>query len=266
MGFIVEELQLQEALLEKINRQEKIWSPKEMPSEFREALVNLLLIQENCEYWGGNNYLRYCPVFAPTAEKAAFIAHVGIEELTHADRVRRLLQGLSVWVRRVSNVKQERRILRIFQHPELFTSWAHLLMFNFLMDGAAGQQLAEFEQGPYGPWTIMIHAIEEEEMGHVEHGRSGIREWSWRRNGLSELQGALNDWWPWVMDVFGAPDSKSKKLSVYHKYHLKEMGNDEARATFRASVKPFLNEVGLYIPHTQEFKVSLPSFTGVNIV
>ena len=39
MGFIVEELQLQEELLEKIGRQEKIWSVDQMPSEFREALV-----------------------------------------------------------------------------------------------------------------------------------------------------------------------------------------------------------------------------------
>ena len=247
MGFIVEELQLQEELLAKIDRQEKIWSADQMPSEFREALVNLLLIQENCEYRGGENYLRYCPILAPTAEKAAFIAHVGIEELTHADRVRRLLHALNVPVTRASTVQKERRILRIFQHPELFTSWAHLLMFNFLMDGAAGQQLAEFQKSPYGPWSIMIAAIEEEEMGHVEHGRNGICEWACDENGLSELQGALNDWWPLVMDVFGAPDSESKKLSVYHKYHLKEMSNDEARATFRASAEPFLNEVGLHI-------------------
>ena len=245
--ILAEEQRLEQELLEKISRSEKIWSQAEMPTEFRDALIGLLLIQESCEYRGGENYLRYCPQLAPTAEKAAFIAHIGIEELGHAAQVQRILTSLGVRVKHSCHLYQEKHILRIFQHPELFTSWSHVLIFNYLMDGAAGQQLAEFKNGPYGPWTLMIEAIEEEEMGHVEHGTKGIEEWANSQRGLAELQEALDDWWPLVMDVFGAPDASSKRTALYRKYNLKQMSNDEARSMFFRSVQPLLTRLGLAV-------------------
>ena len=241
------EYDLEQQILKKIQQGEKIWNRANMSNEFETTLIELLRIQEACEYRGGENYLRYCPQLAPTAQKAAFIAHIGIEELDHAARVGRILASLGVQATHDCKLYQEKYILRIFQHPELFKSWAHLLMFNFLMDGAAGQQLAEFKKGPYGPWCIMIQAIEEEEQGHVEHGINGIKEWASTDRGRSELQDALNDWWPLVMDVFGAPDAKSTRLGLYRKYNFKQMGNNEARTTFCAFVEPLLTETGLSI-------------------
>ncbi|MDP3778420.1 MAG: Phenylacetic acid catabolic protein, partial [bacterium] len=211
--------------------------------------------QESCEYRGGENYLRYCPVLAPTASEAAFIAHIGIEELDHAARVHRILESLGVRAKRARNLYQEKYILRIFQHPELFKSWAHLLMFNFLMDGAAGQQLTEFKNGPYGPWSVMISAIEEEEKSHVEHGTRGIQEWANTVRGRAELQDALDDWWPLVMDVFGAPDAHSRSLARYRKYNFKQMGNDEARLAFYQSVEPLLANAGLAIEHPWSYRL-----------
>lgn len=247
--ILAEESRLEQELLQKIKQGEKIWTSAEMPTEFRDTLIELLLIQESCEYRGGENYLRYCPQLAPTAEKAAFIAHIGIEELDHAARVQRILESLGVRVKRAHNLYQEKHILGIFQHPELFKSWPHLLVFNFLMDGAAGQQLAEFKNGPYGPWTIMISAIEEEERGHVEHGVRGIQEWASTTRGCAELQDALDDWWPLVMDVFGAPDTKSSRIARYRKYNFKQMGNDEARLMFYRSVESLLVSTGLAVEH-----------------
>lgn len=253
--ILVEENHLEQKLLEKIKRGEKIWTSLEMSTEFRDTLIELLLIQESCEYRGGENYLRYCPQLAPTAEKAAFIAHIGIEELDHAIRVQAILESLGVQVRRARNLYQEKYILGIFQHPELFKSWAHLLIFNFLMDGAAGQQLAEFKNGPYGPWSTMIDGIEEEERGHVEHGIKGIQEWASTARGLAELQDGLDDWWSLVMDVFGAPDSKSTRLALYRKYNFKQMSNDEARLTFYYSVEPFLTCTGLAVKRPRDVAI-----------
>lgn len=253
------EYQRDQQIIEKIKRDEKIWKQEEMSHEFKDTLIELLRIQESCEYRGGENYLRYCPSLAPSAEQAAFIAHIGIEELDHAARARRILESLGVQITRARNLYQEKYILRIFQHPELFKSWAHLLMFNFLMDGAAGQQLAEFQKGPYGPWSLMIQAIEEEEQGHVEHGMNGIREWARTARGCAELQDGLYDWWPLVMDVFGADDAKSNSLWRYRKYNFKQIGNDQARSVFYHSVMPFLSSVGLNVcaarsPHNQNQK------------
>lgn len=250
----------EQELLAKIARGEKIWSVVETPDEFRDALVELLLIEKGCEGRGGENYLRYCLILAPTVEEAAFMAHIGIEELDHEARVQRILESLGVQAKRTRHLYQEKYILRIFQHPELFKSWAHVLMFNYLMDGAAGQQLAEFQKGPYGPWSMMIRAIEEEEQGHVEHGINGIMKWAETSRGLAELQEALDDWWPLVMDVFGAPDAKSTRLALYRKYNFKQMSNDEARTMFYTSIKPFLKKVGLYIPQTGEHDISFPCF------
>ncbi len=239
---------LEQEILTKIARGEKVWEYTDMPKEFRDTLIELLLIQESCEYRGGENYLRYCPRLAPTAEEAAFIAHIGIEELDHGARVREILKPLGRQIRRARHLYKEKHILRIFQHPELFISWAHVLMFNFLMDGAAGQQLAEFKQGPYGPWSIMINGIEEEEKGHVEYGTKGIKEWASTIRGHAELQDALDDWWPLTMDVFGAPNTKSSRLARYRKYNFKQIGNDEARLAFYQSVWPLLASICLVVP------------------
>ena len=247
MSIIQKEHDLERMLLDAIHYGRKVWNSDDLPTEFRDALVELLWIQERCETRGGENELRYCLVLAPTLKEVKFMVHTGLEELEHGEKVCQVLATLGARPQIAKTLEEEKYILRIFKHPELFKTWGHVLMFNLLMDGAAGQQLAEFKNGPYGPWSQMIAEIEEEEAGHVEHGVRGIREWAVEGH-LEELQNALNDWWPWVMDVFGAPDDKSTRLTVYRKYHLKQMSNDQARYQFRNLVRPLLTSFGLNIP------------------
>lgn len=249
MSLIQEEHELERQLVERINRGEKVWDAHNLPIEFLNALVELLWIQERCETRGGENYLRYCIRLAPSLKEVIFMAHTGLEEVKHGEKVCEVLATLGEQPKPAKNLWEEKYILRIFQHPELFKSWGHVLMFNLLMDGAAAQQLAEFKNGPYGPWIRVIAEIEEEEAGHVEHGIRGIQEWTQQENGFDELQDALNDWWPWVMDVFGSPDNKnSRRLAMYRKYHLKQITNDGARIMFRNSVEGVLGNAGLQIP------------------
>ena len=241
--------------LERIQRGEKISDPGEMPSGFKDAVSELLTIQAKCEFHGGNNELFYCARLAQTYEDREWITHTGFEEIGHA---RILVEGslhtLGIVPVFKSDPRHEQKILRIFQRYDLFETWPDVRMFAYLMDGAAGQQLSEFKQGPYLPWTRDIERIEEEEAGHTKEGELGIREWAERPDGLAELQSSLDKWIELVLDVFGSLDTQShelssRKLPRYLKYRLKQQGNNASREQFKAHIKSFLiDEIGLTSP------------------
>lgn len=250
MAFIEHKEELQTRLIEKKNRGEKVESISDIPLELWDLLKNTIITQWNCEQHGGMNYLNCLRLGIVPKREEKIVAHIGKEELGHAA----ILEAGPLWVFRVNpweqfvtSVKDQKKILRIFQYPERFTTWAHFLMFNHLQDRSAAVQLAELKKGPFGPLSEAIGRIEIEEEGHITHGENGIRELVEIENGREDLQRALDDWLKLALDVFGAPDEKSKSLPLYKKYGFKE-SNDATRALFKNQIKPLLYEVGLTHP------------------
>lgn len=245
MAFIETEERLQAEILDKISRGESVYNRDELPLEFMHLLEATIITQWNCEWHGGINYLNCAHLATPDEEMA--VIRIGYEELGHANILRRgplKILAVNPWSQYRHNVKEQPKILKIFQFPEKFTSWAHFLMFNHLQDRSAAVQLTEFKKGPFAPWSIAISEIELEEAGHIMHGVMGIKKLARTEEGRIALQMALDDWLPLALDVFGAPDEKSKSLELYRKYGLKK-SNDESKTQFKIEIKPLLDEIGI---------------------
>src|SRR3989338_3481599 len=227
----------------------KYGNASDMPRELFGLLTQTIITQWNCEYWGGMNYLQ-CIQLAPTLAERKTVARIGMEELGHAFILESgplKVLGVNPWIQRALSVQYQANILKIFQFPDRFTTWAHFLMYNHLQDRSAAIQLAEFRGGPFEPWNDAIRKIEAEEGGHIQYGENGIRELARTPEGRADLHFALRDWLPLALDAFGVPDEQSRSLALYRRYGLKK-SNNEARRRFKEEIRPLLDEIGLRHP------------------
>ncbi len=259
MGLIAHEHMLERALLQTIKREEKIQNPEEMPLEFRELTVDLLIQQWLAEHIGGEEYIQ-CIRLGRTPKEKNHIKHMALEELGHGEIIRAgplAVLGIDPFIflscngNSYQSIKQQSKLLRVFKFPEILTSsYVNFRIFNLLQDSSADLQLNWIMRGPFGPYTAALRAIELEEEGHVESGKNCVAEITSTTKGRNEAQTALAFWVPLVLDVFGAPDNQSKKLHLYQKwgYRPKHIGNDRAREIYTSVMRPFIEDSGLVWP------------------
>ena len=243
------EVTIEQMFFEKMNRGKQISDPQDLPAPCRNLLEKTILMNFYAEWWGGINYFRSLDL-APSITEMQYMEIIAREEMGHAHILAKgslSVLGIDPHKLLAKTVKEQTGILRVFQHPEMITrSWGDVLMFNRLQDSSADMQLDEFADGCFQPYCDDIGLIEAEEVGHVEHGNESIRHYIQTEKGRFELNRALHDWLPLVLDVFGKPGGKSEGL--YLTYKLKHRTNEESRQLFIASIAPFFQEVGLTHP------------------
>jgi ring-1,2-phenylacetyl-CoA epoxidase subunit PaaA len=128
--------------------------------------------------------------------------------------------------------------------------WADFILFNFLMDRAAGHQLEDTLESSYIPWKTGMTGIYKEEIMHVAHGDKWIKILAEDPNEKSYLQERLNLWWPRVMNVFG--NSRGAHNEIYVKLGLKKRTNAQVRTAFVKEIETFIKEYGLTLPEYKE--------------
>jgi 1,2-phenylacetyl-CoA epoxidase catalytic subunit len=230
---------------------DKICDPMLVPEPALDLLKKTVITNWLCEMWGGINYFR-CLHLAPNDTERYFLEVIAREEIGHA----RILETGTLKTLGINpydyfcktTVMEQSGILSVFQHPEVLTrSWGDVLVFNRLQDASADMQLDEIAECFYGPLCDDIHKIEEEEKGHVEHGERALREYVETPQGIFEVNRALEFWLPEVLHVFGKPDNESRSMALYLKYGIKKRTNNESRAHFLASIRPFFQSLPVSI-------------------
>ncbi len=247
-------------LLEKIQRGEVVEDPEEMTDEYRENLVHLMLMEADSEIAGAFGYVPWI-MKAPTPAEMLAVASITRDEVRHGRVVYKLLENLGVDVE--DRVKQFDFTLRvgdkdylganraaadqrvnIFYYP--IDTWAEFIMFNVLMDRAAGHQLDDAARCSYGPWRRVMDGIMKEETMHIAHGDTWLRRLGRDPATHDEMQETLDRWWPRVMNVFGRP--KTRRNAIYRKWGLKLRDNDEVRQAFVADVSKAIVDATLTVP------------------
>lgn len=247
----VYECEINENFFAMLQAKEKIYDPILVPNSALELLKKTVITNWLCEMWGGINYFR-CLHLAPNDEERYFLEVIAREEIGHA----RILETGTLNTLEVNpynyfcktTVGEQKGILSVFQHPEILTrSWGDVLVFNRLQDASADMQLDEIAECFYKPLCDDIHKIEQEEKGHVEHGERALTEYVQTHQGADEVSRALQFWLPEVLNVFGKPDKESRSMPLYIKYGIKKRTNDESRAHFLESIKPFFESLKMPI-------------------
>jgi ring-1,2-phenylacetyl-CoA epoxidase subunit PaaA len=235
----------------------------EMPPLYRKYLLNLLWMQGDSEYSGALGYMPWIQK-APGVKEKVLVAQIVKDEMRHASVIYRMLDELGQNTEEhiekselgfklaeddinigFKRVKEDFRV-NIFYYN--INHWTDFILFNFLMDRAAGHQLEDTLHSSYTPWKKGIEGIYKEEVMHLTHGDKWVKILAEDPTEKEFLQERLNLWWPRVMNVFG----KSKGNDIYQRLGLKKRLNSEVRDVFVKEINAMCDEVGLEVPTWRE--------------
>ena len=162
----------------------------ELPPLYEKMLKKLLWMQGDSEYSGALGYMPWIEK-APTLQEKVLVAQIVKDEMRHASVIYRLLRevgeeteehvrshelgfkleedDIQIGFRRL---KDDNRV-NIFYYG--INHWTDFILFNFLMDRAAGHQLEDTLQSSYTPWKKGIEGIYKEEIMHLTHGDKWVK-------------------------------------------------------------------------------------------
>ncbi|EQC43717.1 Phenylacetic acid catabolic protein [Bacteriovorax sp. Seq25_V] len=251
-------------LFDEIRNGRKFDAGEELPPLYKKALKNLLWMQHDSEYSGALGYAPWIEK-APTMQEKVIVAQIVKDEMRHASVIYKLLEGLGEDVMShiektelgwkspedkaqigFQRLKDDYRV-NIFYYGINF--WEDFILFNFLMDRAAGHQLEDTLDSSYLPWKKGIEGIYKEEIMHLAHGDKWIKILAASEK-KDFLQERLNIWWPRVMNVFGSTSGRSNDL--YVNLGLKKRNNQMVRDTFVKEVQDMCEQAGLVLPEYKE--------------
>lgn len=255
------------ALFEEIKNGRTFDKGDEMPELYQKALLNLLWMQGDSEYSGALGYMPWIEK-APGLQEKVLVAQIVKDEMRHASVIYKMLRDLGHNVdEHIDNselsykleedeiniggkrMKSDYRV-NIFYYNIKY--WTDFILFNFLMDRAAGHQLEDTLHSSYLPWKKGIEGIYKEEVMHLTHGDKWVKILAQDPEDKKFLQERLNLWWPRVMNVFGKTIGGGNDL--YVNLGLKARTNKEVRDIFVKEIQELCDEVGLIVPEWDEEK------------
>ena len=178
------------ALFEEIKNGRTFTAEEELPAFYKKNLLNLLWMQGDSEYSGALGYMKWIEQ-APNLREKVLVAQIVKDEMRHAQVVYKLLEDLGEDpVKHIEEVELDYKLdddqaqigfqrvkedfrVNIFYYD--IKHWADFILFNFLMDRAAGHQLEDTLESTYLPWKTSIAGIYKEEVMHVAHGDKNIK-------------------------------------------------------------------------------------------
>jgi ring-1,2-phenylacetyl-CoA epoxidase subunit PaaA len=234
----------QDAMMHKIAGGEKLEFKEEITDEYRQCLITLMIAQADSELAGAYGYVPWIEG-APTMAEKLVMANIVKDEVRHAKAIYDLLEKLGIDVYKLIEEDKMKNRMQVFHEP--IKTWTDLVMFNFLMDRAAGHQLRDACECSWGPWSRTMIQIEKEEWMHVKHGETWVRKLSSDLTMRDDVQTALDFWFPKVNKVFGKSGTESNK--TFQNFKLKQRDNHEVREAWYNEARPLLESYGLKVPN-----------------
>ncbi len=247
-------LQSEEALLQRIRKQQLVESIEHMSPIYLEGIKRILTVSADTELISAPAYY-HAAVHAPSLNAFGSAVSIIQDELGHAHIAYRLLRDLGVDSERLIF----ERAPRDFKYPYAFDvpleSWVEQVVANAFYDRAGYTLLGDIYQSTtFGPWKRALVKVDKEETFHLRHGEQWMRKINQSQSGHEELQKAVD--WMFLLTVewFGLPDNL-KKHSEQLDYGFKGHSNDELRQIWMSTAVPLCNELRLRVPaHFDEQK------------
>ena len=241
--LVMDEKAKHAAMMQKIDAGQKLESLEEVTEEYKENLLKLMIAQADSELAGAYGYVPWIEG-APTLPEKLAMANIVKDEVRHARAMYDLLDRLDVDTDKLIYEDKMKNRMKVFYEP--INTWTDLVMFNFLMDRAAGHQLRDACECSWGPWSRAMIQIEKEEWMHVAHGEHWVKRLGQDEKTRPDVQKALDFWFPRVNKVFGKAGTDSNKL--FQSFKLKQRDNHEVRDAWYDEMKPILEGYGLKVP------------------
>jgi ring-1,2-phenylacetyl-CoA epoxidase subunit PaaA len=240
---VIDEKAKHEQMMAKIKSGEKLESLDEITEDYKDNLLKLMIAQADSELAGAYGYVPWIENAPTIAEKLA-MANIVKDEVRHGKAMYELLERFGIDIYKLIDEDKMKNRMKVFFEP--IKTWADLVMFNFLMDRAAGHQLQDAAECSWGPWSRTMIQIEKEEWMHVKHGETWVKKLAEDKETKAEVQRALEFWFPKVNKVFGKPHTDSNQ--IFQTYKLKQRDNHVVREVWYKETKELLESYGLKVP------------------
>lgn len=235
--------------------------PKDLPLDYRAALIDLLCFQADSEFAGGQRVSENMR-FAPRPEEAYRLAKKCMEEFGHAWYCWQLLEQLGIDVNtRLRHLLENPdnpdpakvRVINGFRKANwspLFSEWADVAMFSAVVTPAAVAFLGQYRESSYLPWRKASERIWQEEKGHLAFGV-----WAAKRviefdgeAGRARLQAAVPKFMRIGLGFSGRPADDSSHFARYFEYGLKLKKSEDLQQEYLEIVSDRLKDIGLEMP------------------
>ena len=230
-------------MMQKIESGQKLENLDEVTADYKDNLLKLMIAQADSELAGAYGYVPWIEGAPNMPEKLA-MANIVKDEIRHARAMYDLLERIGVDTDKLIHEDKMKNRMKVFYEP--INTWTDLVMFNFLMDRAAGHQLRDAAECSWGPWSRAMIQIEKEEWMHVAHGEHWVKKLATEATTRPEVQKALEFWYPKVNKVFGKANTETNK--IFQTYKLKQRDNHVVRDAWYNEIKPILEGYGLKVP------------------
>jgi len=236
-----------------------------LPSEYKQALIELLSFQADSEFAGGQRVLENLK-FAPRPEEAYRLAKKAMEEFGHGWYCWNVLAPLGIDVNeRVQHLVQNPinpdpkkvKIINGFKHENwktFFSDWTDVAMFSTAVTPAAVAFLGQYRESSYLPWRRASERIWQEEKGHLAFGV-----WACKRviefdgeEGRAKLQAAVPKFMSMGLGFGGRPSTASAHFAHYYEYGLKVKTPEQLQEEYLEIVRDRLSQLGLEMPDNVE--------------
>lgn len=248
-----------EEYLRNLERGIAVVSSQQMSRAAYMLYAKAILMQYYCEYWGAWHYenayrrgmmprVRSCPqIFERMYREEYRHAHLVWFGDGKGNPGPLSVLPIDPTLFFAERPEEQVNMLHIFRHQG-FSRWSEVIVYNHFQDRAALLQLLDFAQGPFEPWSKILHIIDSEEAEHIRHGEAWFSWIAETAAGRQVLQEDINKWFSHAMDVFGHPGQTSKTQELMLKFGIKRKTNDEARKEFVRAVSPLIERHGSALP------------------
>lgn len=240
-------LQSEEALLNRIHKQQLVESLDHMSPVYLEGIKRILTVSADTELISAPAYYN-AAVHAPSLNTFGSAISIIQDELSHAHIAYRLLRDLGVDTEKLIFEREPRN----FKYPYAFdvplNSWVELIVANAFYDRAGYTLLGDVHNcTTFGPWKRALVKVDKEETFHLRHGEQGMRKLNQTLNGHEELQKAVDWMFMLTVEWFGLPDNL-KKHGEQLDYGFKGNSNDQLRQIWMSTAVPLCAELHLKVP------------------
>ena len=240
-------LQSEEALLNRIHKQQLVESLDHMSPVYLEGIKRILTVSADTELISAPAYYN-AATHAPSLNTFGSAISIIQDELSHAHIAYRLLRDLGVDTEKLIFEREPCH----FKYPYAFdvplNSWVELIVANAFYDRAGYTLLGDVHNSTtFGPWKRALVKVDKEETFHLRHGEQGMRKLNQTTSGHEELQKAVDWMFMLTIEWFGLPDNL-KKHGEQLDYGFKGKSNDELRQTWMSTAVPLCDELHLKVP------------------
>ncbi|GAB4469217.1 MAG: hypothetical protein OHK0044_11080 [Burkholderiaceae bacterium] len=212
-----------------------------MPAEYRAAVEKIVVSHAVNELAGAQAFDEPAIALAPTPYAKYLTCRVAMEEYHHHVRFRQLAEEIGIDPARI----QSRKPLSIFAFP--LRTWAQFCVIKLLADYAEILQVEDLLQCSFHPLRNLGRITMPEEKFHAQFGRDFCGELCRTDEGRTQVQAAIDAYYPQLPAFFGS--SRSKNNEAFRRFGLKRRTNDEMRADFVARAQRLVEgELGLKLP------------------